>query len=406
MLNRFKVITITHKEVPLKELSKYMLPATEGNALKVQLEQLVASTGIKELIYLTTCNRITYFFTSDHSISPAFLSSFFEAVNPMLVAEDLEHPTCYEGLNAIDHMSQVASSIDSMVVGEREILRQLRLAYQQCADWLVAGDDLRLAMKFLVATAKQVYSDTSIGEKPVSVVSLAIQQLLNAKLPKNARILLVGAGQTNALVSKFLLKYAFSNVTVFNRTIEKAEVLAEQLNGKALALDEIDYYKEGFDCMIVCTGVAEPIIRKERYASLLADETNKKLVIDLGIPHNVEEGLDQHFKLQYLSVEDLQDLAQVNLAFREREVLKAKNLIAEKLQSFEPILKQRQLEKALQSVPEQIKQLKAHTMDNVFKKEVEELDPEAQELVHRMLAYMEKKCISIPMKAAREAVIS
>ena len=154
--------------------------------------------------------------------------------------------------------------MNSLVIGEREILRQLREAYDQSVAWKLTGDDIRLAMRAAVETAKAVYSNTRIGEKPVSVVSLAIQKLLAAKTPKEARILLIGAGQTNKLVTKFLHKHSFSNVVVFNRTLEKAEGLANMVDGKAYTLDHLQEYQGGFDCMIVCTGATKALVDPTR----------------------------------------------------------------------------------------------------------------------------------------------
>ncbi|MEM9990162.1 MAG: glutamyl-tRNA reductase, partial [Bacteroidota bacterium] len=249
-----------------------------------------------------------------------------------------------------------------------------------------------------------VYSNTRIGEKPVSIVSLAIQQLRAAKLPKDARILLVGAGQTNALVGKFLKKYQYTNITVFNRTLERAEQLAEQIGGKSYRLSELNRYDEGFDCLVVCTGATKAIITPDIYAHLLQSCTASKLVIDLSIPNNVHKDTVQQHNMQYVEIENLRQCAKKNLAFRAEEVQRAKLLVDSALQEFPKLYHQRQITRAMRAVPAEIKAVKAHALNNVFKKEVEELDDNTRLLLERMLNYMEKKCISIPMKAAKEMI--
>jgi len=292
--------------------------------------------------------------------------------------------------------------MNSLVVGEREILRQLREAYDQSHAWKLTGDNIRLAMRAAVETAKEVYSNTRIGEKPISVVSLAIQKLLASKTPKEARILLVGAGQTNKLVSKFLNKHSFSNITVFNRTLAKAEKLATLVGGTAQALDQLPLHKEGFDCMIICTGATKAIIDTKIYQDLLQGDTDEKLIIDLAIPNNVSADVVEAFNVNYIEIEDLRQLASANLSFREKEVGHGQKIIAKNIDAFHSVYRERQIALVMKKVPVEIKKVKAHAMNNVFKKELADLDPNTLELLDRMMSYMEKRCISIPMEAAKK----
>ncbi len=407
MLNRFKIITVTHKRIDLKDLKQYVVHTQEDQSLEERLRGVKAGLEMEELMYLSTCNRVLYFFVSDKSMDEILAGGFFRMINPALSDEEAEQAeeTAYllEGMDAIDHLYQVAASIDSLVIGERQILGQLREAYEQCRDWELTGDDLRIALQFAVQAAKAVYSDTRIGDKPVSIVSLAIQKLLHAHVPKTARILMVGAGQTNQLAAKFLSKHGFTNVRVFNRTLNKAQQVAELVNGKACRLKELQAYEGGFDCLFVCTGSTEPIITPTLYHQLLKGETEEKTIIDLAIPHNVAREVTEHFPIRYIEIDGLRNLAKENLAFREQEVIAAKQHLEEHINAFPSHYKQRQLEIAMREVPQEIKEVRSKAMNEVFHKEVSTLDDTTRELVDRMLAYMEKKCIGIPMKAAKQA---
>ena len=250
-----------------------------------------------------------------------------------------------------------------------------------------------------------MYSETRIGEKPVSVVSLAIQQLLRTQLPKDARILLVGAGQTNNLVAKFLAKHHFENVCVFNRSLEKAQEVAGIVEGKSFLLSDLAAYEKGFDAMIVCTGATQAIISPDLYRSLLQGESTEKVVIDLAIPNNVDKAVIEQFPVHYIEIEGLRNLAKENLAFRQEEIVRAHQLIRRHRTEFPALLRQRQLEIAFREVPEAIKAVKTKAINEVFRKEVEVLDEHTRELMERMMSYMEKKCIGIPMKVAREVMI-
>ncbi|MEO0779553.1 MAG: glutamyl-tRNA reductase, partial [Bacteroidota bacterium] len=309
-----------------------------------------------------------------------------------------------EGEEALRHLFEVAASIDSMVIGEREILRQLREAYDRCTNWNLTGDNIRLAMKTTVEAAKEVYAKTRIGEKPISIVSLAIQQLLESKLSRSARILLIGAGQTNTLVAKFLKKHDFTNVVVFNRSIEKAERLSELLGegARALALDRLASYSEGFDAIITCTGHTQSWIDSELYTQLLRGGEEQKLVIDLAVPNNLTEATRAQFPIHYIDVEHLRSIARENLAFREREVTQARKLLTTQLYDFHSTYQHRSIIRAMHRVPEAIKAVKSHAMNEVFAKELRDLNPESRQLLERMMDYMERRCISIPMQAAKE----
>ena len=409
MLQQYKILTVTHKSISLKQMSDFGVHADTNTALEVRLAELKEQFRLPELMYTATCNRVMYFFHATQEIDAAFITEFFQHINPNLDAATLSNlvntVSCFEGLEAIEHFLEVASSIDSLVIGERQILGQLKTAYDQCKSWGFIGDNLRLAMDYAIVSAKAVYSKTKIGDKPVSIVSLAIQKLLRANLPKDSRILMIGAGQTNALVAKFLAKHQFEKVTVFNRTLSKAESVAELMeNGAAYTLADLKTYKKGFDCIVVCTGASDPILQADLYESLLNGETDRKVIIDLAIPHNTAPAVIQDFNLDYIEIEGLRTLAKENLAFREQEVQKAKIFLQEQLEEFPTHFQQRQLEIAMAKIPNEIKQVKQKAMNEVFQKEFSTLDDPTRALVEKMLAYMEKKCIGIPMKAAREAI--
>lgn len=408
MLDHYKILTVTYKQISLKEIGSFGVHADHGVALEVRLAELKEQFHLEELMYTATCNRVMYFFRTEQVIDAAFTLEFFQHLNPTLSDEVLDTipdvVVLHEGLDAMKHLLEVAASVDSLVIGERQILGQLRTAFDQCKNWGFIGDSIRLAMNYAIVTAKSIYSDTKIGDKPVSIVSLAVQRLLKANLPKDSRILMIGAGQTNELVAKFLEKHEYTSVTVFNRTLEKASSVAKIVGGSAMPLQELQDYSDGFDCIVVCTGAPEPILTTELYQQLLVGETDKKVIIDLAIPPNTTPEVVAQFKVEYIEIEGLRNLAKENMAFREKEVTKAKVLLDTELEAFPAYYQQRQLELAMSRIPNEIKAVRKKAMNEVFHKEMADLDDPTKALVEKMLHYMEKKCIGIPMKAAREAI--
>lgn len=413
-LHNYKILTLTHKHTPLHELGQFVLTAATQNdatneALQIRLQSIKHAFGMRELLYLATCNRILFVFVQDEPLSEEWVTTFLQTVYPALSAETLatgvRTAQLHEGEQAIQHLFEVASSIDSLVVGEREILRQLRTAYDTQVSYGTTGDCIRLAMRFTVEAAKKVYSNTAIGEKPVSVVSLAMQQLFSHHIPKNARYLIVGAGQTNQLVAKFLVKHDVQHVAVFNRTLGKAQQLAETLHGQAYTLDQLHTYTGGFDVLIACTGATEAVVTPAIYEQLLQGDTKKKVLVDLSIPNNIDNAILQQHDADYIEIEHLKALAKENLAFREQEIHKAKSLLETDVQIFAEIFQARQIERALSDVPVQIKAVKDHALNNLFKSDVDSLDDSSRAVLDKVLSYLEKRYIAIPLQVAKENLV-
>lgn len=403
MLDGYHLLTLTHRQASLESIGQAIIRDGEPAAV---LQNLKAQFGWEELLYLPTCNRVIYLFYTRQPQSDALFSQLLAAIRPDLPAHAAGNLApkmrLLRGADAIRHLLEVAASMDSLVVGEREIIRQLRESFDRCREWGLTGDHLRLLLRFTIETAKEVYTATGIGEKALSVVALAFQQMLETGLRSDARILLVGAGQTNTLVAKFLFKYGFRNVTVFNRTVAKAQAIAEYLDGLALPLDALEHYTGGFDALVVCTGAVEPVITPALYHKLIAAESNRKVVVDLSVPNNVDARIPRTFPVQFIQIEDLREVARENLAYREEERQKAELLITGKVQAYREIWHQRQVERALLPVVDDVRMAKERAITEIFAKEIALLDPEAQDLVQRMMGYLEKKSVATAMRTMKE----
>jgi glutamyl-tRNA reductase len=404
----YKIITITHKNTHLNDIGQFVLPDTDTNeSFQRKLNEVKSLMGMKELMYLATCNRVMFFFVSDDNVDGKFYPKrFFHTVYGHLDNEILERgieaSNIYEGVEAISHLFEVAASMDSMVVGEREILRQLRETYEKNNALCLTGDSIRLAMRFAIEAAKKVYTSTRIGEKPVSIVSLSIHKMLEKQLPADARFLLIGAGQTIRLVIKFLQKHGYKNISVFNRSLQPAKQLASILSGNAYTLDQLSSFKQGFDVVFAATASTEHLLTEMVYGEIIGEDKEQKLLIDLSIPANIEPLIAEKHNAVYIPIENLKALAQANIGFREQELGKSQIIVNEYVDNFQTAFKERQIELAMRGVPEQIKAIRAHALNSVFKNEISELDEQQRELFDRVLAYMEKRCIAIPLQVAKE----
>jgi len=291
------------------------------------------------------------------------------------------------------------------VVGEREIITQIRKAFDACKTYKITGDTIRLMIRHTIETAKRIYTETSIAQSPVSVVSLAYHTLCLKDIPLDARILIVGAGVTNTNMSRFLKKHGFTNFAVFNRTKSKAEILAQQLNGEAYALSELAEYKKGFDIIITCTGADSSVIDKPLYTHLLQGDTEPKVVIDLAIPSDLDSEVAESFPIDNISIDYLQKISSKNLEKRAKEIIHVEDIIDEAVEQFKAMAHEREVEIAMRSIPKRVKEIRENAMERVFAKEIENFDDNTKETVEKIISYFEKKYMSMPMKMAKEILL-
>jgi glutamyl-tRNA reductase len=405
-LKELKVIAFTHKHIDIKDLGKFVIC---NETLEDRLKIVKLKFDIPEIFYLGTCNRVEFIFTTPLVISNDFIKDFIRTLNFCVPEERLEDfskkVSVYESEEALNHLLRISCSLESLVVGEKQILTQVRRAYSTCKDAGFTGDYLRLIMNRVVKTAKEVYTHTNIARNPVSVVSLAYRMLKELNMCSKARILIIGAGETNHNISKYLQKYKYSDFSVFNRTRSKAESLAADLHGEAFDLEDLKTYKKGFDVIITCTSAIEPIITNEIYQSLLNGDTSKKVIVDLAVPNDTAVEVLENNPVHFIEVHSLQDIADKNLHVRYEELVDVERIIQENIVEFRPILKQRRIEIAMREVPERIKEIKKFAMNSVFANDLETMDECSREVLEKIINYMEKKYISVPMIIAKDILV-
>ena len=402
-----KIIAFTHKQIELKDLGKLVICQED---LTGKLMQVKEQFEITEIFYLATCNRVEFILVTPQVVDKEFARKFIEAFNTGLCNKNLEQfleaANIYEDQEALNHLLRMSCSLESLVVGEKEILAQVRKAYESCRVAGLTGDYLRMVMNCTVKTAKEVYTYTNISKNPISVVSLAYRKLKDLKQCTNARILLIGAGETNSNISKYLQKHKFSNFAVFNRTLAKAECLAAELNGEAYDLEGLKTYCKGFDVIITCTSAVEPIITAEIYKSLLNGETDKKTIVDLAIPNDTAPEILEHFPVHFIEVHSLNEIAKKNMQERYEELVHAEKIIEDNIKGFLSQIRQRRIELAMSEVPQKIKEIRNTALNSVFADEVQGMDQQSREILEKVINYMEKKYISVPMVMAKEILIN
>lgn len=401
-----KIIAFTHKQIDLKSLGKLVICE---QTLDDRLRNIQTELSVKEIFYVGTCNRVEFVFTTKEVVDQAFISRFLHVLDMGLPEEYMEtfieNVSVYEQVEAFNHLLRTSCSLESLVVGEKEILAQVRKAYENCRVAGFTGDYMRTVMDRVVKTAKEVYTHTNISKNPVSVVSLAYRKLRDLNMCANSRLLIIGSGETNKNLAQYLKKHKYSNFSVFNRTVENAASMAKDLNANAYPLTELENFEGGFDVIITCTGSTEPIITEQIYKKLLNGETGKKVIVDLAIPNDTAPEVIQNFPVHYIEVESLKEIARKNIQERYDELVHAERIIEQNIREFDLVLRQRKIEIAMSSVPKKIKEIKHTAINGVFADEISTMDENSRLILERVMSYMEKKCISVPMVMAKEILV-
>jgi glutamyl-tRNA reductase len=405
-LKDFKVIAFSHRKTPLEQVGRYHI---EPDFRKSRLDNLKYEVNISELLYLSTCNRVEFILLTDEELNNPYLSRFFKAFAPQWDANEIQlainQSQVLSGDEAIRHVFQVAASLDSLVVGEREIITQVRSAFETSVKDKLSGDSIRLLIRKVIESSKEVFTSTPISRNPVSVVSLAYRQLRSLNVKKDARFIIVGAGQTNSNLCKYLYKHGFRNFAVFNRSIENGLSLAQNIGGVAFPLSSLNTYHKGFDVLVTCTSSADYLIDTTLYKQLLQSDNDSKIVIDLAIPNDVDPHIFKEFDVRPILVESLKQMAEENRAFRLTALVQCEEIIDKHFDEFRHMFRERLVERAMKDIPQKVKEIRDHATNHVFARELEEMDDTSRQVLEKMLTYFEKKYISVPMKMAKEILL-
>jgi len=405
-VDRYLVLAFTHSSTGLKNLDGLFI---DEAVLPERLAKIKSELNIDGLMYLGTCNRLEFIFSVSAPVKESFAKNVIKLFHPEWKEKDIKwaltRSQLLRGEEAVQHVFEVASSLDSLVVGEREIITQVRQAFEWSHKHGLTDDFIRLLVRKTIETAKKVYTDTKIAEKPVSVMSLACRKLQEWNVGIDSRVIMVGAGQTADIMVKYLSKHGFTRFTVFNRTLKNAKELADKYKVNAHSLKELEAFKGGFDVLITCIQSAKPVITADVFDALANNEKGTKMIVDLGLPFNVDKAVLTKKGVKGINVDSLNGIAKKNLNERKGEMVLAGKIITEAVNEFYTDLKGRKIEIAFSEVPVRIREIKERAMSSVFSKEIGSLSIESKEVLEKVIDYMEKKCISIPMQVAKEKLL-
>ncbi|MDB6062596.1 MAG: glutamyl-tRNA reductase [Verrucomicrobiaceae bacterium] len=328
------VIGINHKSAPLAIRERVnFAPELMNEALADAL----VSAQVDEIAILSTCNRTEIFaVASDELDGDNRLLQWLGNYHSMTLDELRECSYVFREQQALHHMMQVASGLDSMILGEPQILGQMKSAYAVAAHSGSIASELGRIFPQVFNIAKRVRTDTAIGENPVSVAYAAVNltQHIFTDLSRT-RALLIGAGETIELVARHLSDKGVREIVVANRTLGRAHELAEKFGAEAVLLSEIPEQLAKADIVISSTASQLPILGKGAVEHALRLRKHKPIfMLDLAVPRDIEEQVGELDDIYLYTVDDLKDIVDEGLKNREQEARKADQIIAAGVEEF------------------------------------------------------------------------
>lgn len=310
--------------------------------MTVSLQDGLAQLGIDDLVILSTCNR-TELYAGEDADQEALLS--WLATSAALSKSELEK-SCYlfKGETALRHMMKVASGLDSMVLGEPQILGQMKSAYAVAQKAGTLPGSLAQIFQQVFATAKRVRTETAIGENPVSVAYAAVSlaQQIFARL-KDVHAMLIGGGETVELLARHLRERGVGRITVANRTLERAQEMAEIFSADAILLSDIPDVLHQADIVISATASQLPVLGKGAVESALKKRKHKPMfMVDIAVPRDIEPEVAQLDDVYLYTVDDLRSVIEGNLRHREDAANQAEVIIDEDVARWQKQLRGQQ----------------------------------------------------------------
>ena len=316
---------INHRTAPIELREKIAFsPDNIGDALV----EIVSVTSAKEVAILSTCNRTELYCVVEQGAGDELIS-WLGSSRQLALGDVIDSAYEYWNEQCFKHAVRVASGLDSMVLGEPQILGQMKSAYSLAQSHNAAGRELGHLFQHVFSVAKQVRTETEIGANPVSVAYAAtsLAQHIFSDL-KKTRVLLIGAGETIELVARHLSEKGVSNMIVANRSLERANGLAETFNGKAITLEEIPHVLDQADIVVSSTASPLPLLGKGAVEEALKKRKhNPMFMVDLAVPRDIEPQVGKLADVYLYTVDDIQQVVAENQQSRVKAVAEAELIV-------------------------------------------------------------------------------
>ncbi len=329
----FILLGLNHKTTPVEIRERVAL----SGGYELPLQRLRQIPGCKEVYLLSTCNRVEILVVAEQTPLLEEHLIHFLLGDQIPVEEGRKYLYILTDEKAARHLFSVAASLDSLVVGEAQILGQLKEAYRFALRAKTTGPMLNKLLHKSFSVAKRVRTETAIGSSAVSISSAAValaRKIFGNLADKN--ILLIGAGEMAELAAQHLVAQGEQTITVANRTLSRAVALAKRFGGEAVSFEEILIQLEHADIIISSTGAPNVILEKEQVRSVMNSRRNRPLFfIDIAVPRDLDPAVNELENVFLYDIDDLSQVVEMNRLERDREATKAARIVDEEVLKFQ-----------------------------------------------------------------------
>lgn len=401
---KLQMVGCSHHQAPVEIRERLAFSADQA---RTALAQLRAQFPASEAVLLSTCNRVELYLASDesdggptHHDLAAFLADFHRVDPETIFTHLYEH----RGEDFVRHLFTVASSLDSMVVGEAQIIAQVKQAYDLANAAQSTGPLTHAAFQSAQRVAKRVATETAIQQKRISVPSVAVAEFARGVFERydDKRVLLVGAGEMGEETLRYLLEEGVKDVVIINRTLERANDLAARLGGQAAPWASLHAQLVEADLVVSATGAQEPIVTANEFRSIHQERFQRPLLIlDLAIPRDFDPKIVDFSGVYLYSVDDLKAACERNRKQREKEWPKAERIIEEESARFMADLHHRTTAPTIRRLKARADEMKSEELNRLFNK-IANLDSRAKEEISKAFDRLVNKLLHPPLESLRD----
>jgi glutamyl-tRNA reductase len=401
------LLGINHTTAPIEVRERLSVPVAR---LADATRSLLHQPGIREGLILSTCNRIELLTTQEMAADAVNLPRFLEEYFAVPAASLAPHLYEYREREAVRHLFRVASSLDSMVVGEPQILGQVKESYTIAREVGAVSSTLEGLLQRAFTVAKKIRSETEIGSSSVSIASVAVdlaRKIFGSLQGKT--VLLVGAGKMSSLAARHLIQQGASNILVTNRTQARAEALATEFLGTSaatsvLAFEQIYEQADRADIVITSTGSGKKLFERSHGQHFLERRRHRPMFfIDIAVPRDVDPRMNEVEGCFVYDIDDLQQVAQANLADRSREAEAAESIVTQEVERYQQRLQSLEAVPAILALQQNAEAIREAELARSAKR-LGALTPEQHAAVEALTRSLTSKLLHPQLTALRRAV--
>ena len=391
------LVGLSHKTAPVQVRERL---AFENGDMSDALRSLVSRDGISEAMILSTCNRVEVLVeASDEAPARDFLSSYHRVPSESIV----KHLYTLRNNDVIRHVFRVASSLDSMIVGEPQILGQIKEAYRVAQDAGTVGVHIGSVMDRAFVVAKKVRTETGIARSAVSVSFAAVE--LARKIFGNLQgksVMIIGASKMGELSAKHLKRAGVSTVLVTNRTFERAVEMAQVFDGAAVPFEHLNDHIDRADIVISSTGASHFVITKLQAESIIRQRKNRPIFfIDIAVPRDIDPAVNKIDNVFLYDIDDLQQVVDENIKERMSEAVRAEALVDDEVRAFRSKLRSREVVPTIVELRETLEKLRRDEIER-NRKHLAPMNPEQREALERITQSMINKILHHPIMQLKD----